>query len=407
MICMKARTTRLALSLLLLALGPGIVVSTDAADRPRELGLSPGILTPGELNAITDVAGVRVGHHTLVEGEDIRTGVTVILPHDGNTYRQRVPAAVHVGNGFGKAVGFTQISELGELETPIALTNTLAVYQAAHGVADWVLDLPGNEDVRSVNAVAGETNDGWLNDIRARVIKPEHVHRAIEAADSGPVREGNVGAGTGTRALGFKGGIGTASRVLPAGRGGYTVGVLVQSNFGGILTIDGVPVGELLETHYMADEVPYERPDGSGQASGGKPAGYDPDADGSIMIVVATDAPLGSRNLERLARRAMLGMARTGGFSSNGSGDYVIAFSTHPDVRIETRENDVHATRRLANAAMSPLFLAVVEAVEEAILNSLFAAETLSGYKSRSVPALPTDRVVPLLERSGVIDKPD
>ncbi|RFF27919.1 S58 family peptidase [Wenzhouxiangella sp. 15181] len=385
----------------------GLVAGEGPSGRTRDLGLSPGVLSAGKWNAITDVGGVQVGHFTLIEGKGIRTGVTVILPHDGNPYRQRVPAAVHVGNGFGKAVGFTQISELGELETPIALTNTLAVYQAAHGVADWVLDLPGNEDVRSVNAVAGETNDGWLNDIRARVIEPDHVHRAIEAADSGPVREGNVGAGTGTRALGFKGGIGTASRVLPAGRGGYTVGVLVQSNFGGILTIDGVPVGERLDTHYMADEVPYERPDGPDGASSDEPAGYDPDADGSIMIVVATDAPLGSRNLERLARRAMLGVARTGGFSSNGSGDYVIAFSTHPDVRIETRESDVRGTRRLANPAMSPLFLAVVEAVEEAILNSLFAAETLSGHKGRSVPALPTDRVVPLLERGGVIDKPD
>lgn len=375
--------------------------------RARDAGLSPGILTPGQWNAITDVAGVKVGHLTLIEGDSLRTGVTAILPHGGNMYRERVPAAVHVGNGFGKAVGFTQVRELGELETPIALTNTLSVYQAAHGVADHVLALPGNEDVRSVNAVAGETNDGWLNDIRARVVDPEDVHRAIESAQSGPVPEGNVGAGTGTRALGFKAGIGTSSRILPAGRGGHTVGVLVQANFGGVLTIDGVPVGERLGEHYMAGEVPYKRPAVDSGTADGRPAGYDPDADGSIMIVVATDAPLGSRNLERLARRAMLGMARTGGFSSNGSGDYVIGFSTHEAVRIRADGGDTRNITELSNAAMSPLFLGVVEATEEAILNALFAAETMTGHDGRTMPALPLDEVMPILGEHGVIDVED
>ncbi|MFW5927481.1 MAG: P1 family peptidase, partial [Wenzhouxiangella sp.] len=354
--------------------GMDVAQADETGPRARDLGLDPGILAPGSWNAITDVEGVEVGHHTLVEGDDIRTGVTVVLPHAGNTYRERVPAAVHVGNGFGKAVGFTQIRELGELETPIALTNTLSVYQAAHGVADWVLGLAGNEDVRSVNAVAGETNDGWLNDIRARVIGPEHLHQAIEAAASGPVAEGNVGAGTGTRALGFKGGIGTSSRVLPESRGGHTLGVLVQSNFGGVLTIGGAPVGEALGNHYLADEVPY------------RPGGED---DGSIMIVVATDAPLTSRNLERLAKRALLGVGRVGGFMANGSGDYVIAFSTAGEVRIRSDERERHEFSELPNAAMSPLFLAAVEATEEAIINSLLAAETMTGHDGRSAEALP------------------
>ncbi|NEZ04384.1 P1 family peptidase [Wenzhouxiangella sp. XN201] len=376
----------------------------DDKGRARDLGLSPGILTPGRWNAITDVAGVAVGHHTLIEGESIRTGVTAVLPHGANPYRERVPAAVYVGNGFGKAVGFTQIRELGEIETPIALSNTLSVYQVAHGVADYVLELPGNEDVRSVNAVAGETNDGWLNDIRARVIDGDAVARAIEAASSGPVAEGNVGAGTGTRALGFKAGIGTSSRVLPAERGGHTVGVLVQSNFGGVLSIDGVPVGERLGQHFMVGEVPYERPASDSEPADERTTGYDPDVDGSIMIVVATDAPLTSRNLERLARRAMLGLARTGGFSSNGSGDYVIAFSTHEAVRIHVDDADVRTVSELSNAAMSPLFLAVVEATEEAILNSLFMAETMTGHEGRTMPAIPLEKVVPLLEAHGAIE---
>jgi len=341
--------------------------------RVRDLGINPGILTPGNLNAITDVVGVRVGHQTLIEGDDIRTGVTVILPHEGNLYKERVPAAVYVGNGFGKALGFTQIEELGEIETPIGLTNTLSIHTVANGIADYVLNLPGNENVRSVNPVVGETNDGWLNNIRKRVIRETDAIQAIQNADSGPVKEGNIGAGTGTRALGFKGGIGTSSRVLPADKGGYNVGVLVQSNFGGILTVDGRKVGEELENHYMSGDVPY-------------------DVDGSVMIVVATDAPVTSRNLKRLAKRAFLGVARVGGFASNGSGDYVIAFSTHPDVRRNIEEAGLaHTHTELTNNAMTPLFLAAVEATEEAILNSLFMAESLEGMNGRVQEALPLE----------------
>ncbi len=367
-------------------------------DRARDLGIEIGILTPGEYNAITDVAGVEVGHYTMIEGDDIRTGVTAILPHDANPFMERVPAAVHVGNGFGKAVGFTQVQELGELETPIVLTNTLSVYQAAHGLADWVLSLDGNEEVRSVNAVVGETNDGYLNDIRARVIRPEHVHEAIESARGGAVAEGNVGAGTGTRALGFKAGIGTSSRILPASEGGYTVGVLVQSNFGGVLSIDGVRVGEQLGNHYLADKVPYDRP--AGENTDRSPTEYDEDVDGSIMIVIATDAPVTARNLERLASRALLGVGRVGGIMSNGSGDYVIAFSTAEEVRIDHDGRDRHAFAELSNAAMTPLFLAAIEATEEAILNSLFAAETMTGHEGRTIEALPVEKVMSLLEQS-------
>jgi len=374
-------------------------LAAESPERARDLGIEIGILTPGKYNAITDVVGVTVGHQTLVEGNDIRTGVTVILPHGDNPFTERVPAAVHVGNGFGKAVGLTQVQELGELETPIALTNTLSVYQAAHGVADWVLSLDGNEQVRSVNAVAGETNDGYLNDIRARVVTTEHVHRAIDAAASGPVAEGNVGAGTGTRALGFKAGIGTASRVLPASEGGYTLGVLVQSNFGGVLDIDGVRVGEHLGNHYLADKVPYERPEATGGANAAG-SEYDEDVDGSIMIVVATDAPVTARNLERLAKRALLGVGRVGGFMSNGSGDYVIAFSTAEEVRIHADGRDRHDFTELSNAAMSPLFLAAVETTEEAILNSLFAAETMTGHEGRTIEAMPLDKFINLLEQS-------
>lgn len=361
------------------------VHSLHANDRPRlrDLGIEPGILTPGSWNAITDVAGVKVGHRTVVEGEDVRTGVTVILPHDGNPFEERVPAAVYVGNGFGKAVGFTQVQELGELETPIGLTNTLSIFAVAEAIADYVLHLPGNENVRSVNPVVGETNDGWLNDIRGRHVTATHVSEALDAAQPGPVAEGNVGAGTGTRALGYKAGIGTSSRVLPKDRGGFTVGVLVQSNFGGILTIDGAPVGRELGRYYMADEVPY-------------------DVDGSIMIVLATDAPLSSRNLERLAKRAFLGIARVGGFASNGSGDYVIAFSTHPDVR-RHRAGDglTESSRQLKNVAMTPLFLAAVEATEEAILNSLFTSETMTGTRGRTMEALPIDQAMEVIGKRG------
>lgn len=393
------------LSLLLIHL---IIITTvqlvyaQERQRVRELGITPGILPPGELNAITDVEGVLVGHETVIEGDDTRTGVTAVFPHSGNLYQERVPGAVFVGNGFGKALGFTQVQELGELETPIALTNTLSIYTIANGVADFVLNQPGNENVRSVNPVVGETNDGWLNDIRGRNLTSQHALEAIENAKAGPVEEGNVGAGTGTRALGFKGGIGTASRVLPENRGGYTVGVLVQSNFGGILTVDGAPVGEELGNHYMAST-------GNSAVNGDLTASsldeYDYDTDGSIMIVVATDAPITSRNLERLAKRAFMGIVRVGGFASNGSGDYVIAFSSHPDVRRDiSGSGPTQSVTELTNSAMSPLFLAAVEATEEAILNSLFKAETLQGTEGRTQKALPVDDVMKILKKYGVVD---
>ncbi len=354
--------------------------------RPRELGIKPGILTPGPLNAITDVEGVKVGHRTIIEGENIRTGVTIILPHEGDLFKSRVPAAVYVGNGFGKALGFTQIRELGEIETPIGLTNTLSIHTVANGITDHVLRQPGNENVRSVNPVVGETNDGWLNDIRRRHVTMQHVFDAIENASGGSVQEGSVGAGTGTSALGFKGGIGTSSRQLPERFGGYTVGVLVQSNFGGVLTINGAPVGEDLKNHYMASEVPY-------------------DVDGSVMIIVATDAPLLARNLERLAKRALLGIAKVGGFASNGSGDYVIAFSTNEDVRIEARDSGPSQTyTELENSATTPLFLAAVEATEEAILNSLFMATTITGDDGRTQEALPIPEVIEIMKRYNLID---
>lgn len=353
--------------------------------RARELGIETGILIPGKWNAITDVRGVNVGHQTIIEGEDVRTGVTAILPHNGNIFRERVPAAVYVGNGFGKALGFTQVRELGEIETPIALTNTLSIHTVANGVTDYVLNQPGNENVRSVNPVVGETNDGWLNDIRGRHIHMQDVYEAIQNADTGPVKEGNVGAGTGTRTLGFKGGIGTSSRVIPEDKGGYTVGVLVQSNFGGILTINGAPVGEELNNHYMANEVP-------------------PNVDGSIMIIVATDAPITSRNLKRLAKRAFLGVARVGGFASNGSGDYVIAFSTNEDVRIHQHEESVYSIKKLNNSSMTPLFLAAVEATEEAILNSLFMAETMTGWNGHTQKALPLDEVIEILKKYNAVE---
>jgi D-aminopeptidase len=353
-------------------------LQAEERQRPRALGIVTGILAPGPLNAITDVDGVRVGHFTLERDRDVHTGITVVMPHAGDLYRQRPPAAVYVGNGYGKALGFTQVQELGELETPIALTNTLSIHSVANGVADYMLSLPGNGDIRSINPVVGETNDGYLNDIRARLLRPEHVIEAIEAASGGPVAEGNVGAGTGTSALGYKGGIGSASRVLPEQYGAYTVGVLVQSNFGGILSVDGVAVGEALNNHYLAGEVPY-------------------DVDGSCMIIVATDAPLSDRNLERLAKRAFLGIARVGGFASNGSGDYVIAFSNNQRVLRRRGEATTQTVDALANDAMTPLFLAAVEATEEAILNSLFMAEDMRGHRGER-KALPVDEVIDLFE---------
>jgi D-aminopeptidase len=336
--------------------------------RIRDLGVTPGVLHPGPLNAITDVAGVRVGHRTIVEGESVRTGVTAIIPIDGDMFRQKVAAAVYVGNGFGKAAGFLQVQELGNIETPIVLTNTLSVGRAVETVVRWTLDQPGNESVRSVNAVVGETNDGWLNDIRGMHVTADDVVAAIDAAEGGPVAEGSIGAGTGTLAFGWKGGIGTSSRLLPESLGGHTIGVLVQSNFGGILTIDGVRVGEALGRHSFRDALE--------------------EADGSCMIVVATDAPLSSRNLERMARRAVLGLARTGSFMSNGSGDFVIAFSTSRD------------DARLENAAMSPLFLAVVEATEEAVYNSLTKATTVTGREGHTATAIPIDKLAPMFAKT-------
>jgi D-aminopeptidase len=380
-------------------------INAQERERIRDLGIHPGILPTGQWNAITDVQGIKVGHKTLIEGDDIRTGVTAILPHSGNMFRDRVPAAVYVGNGFGKALGFTQVQELGELETPLALTNTLSIFNAAHGLADYMLNLPGNENVRSVNPVVGETNDGWLNDIRARVVSTRDVYDAIEAAASGPVEEGNVGAGTGTRALGFKAGIGTSSRVVPYEHGGYTVGVLVQSNFGGILTVNGAPVGEELGNHYMASHhVTSGDPIASNNADA-NPEGYNYDVDGSIMIVVATDAPLTSRNLERLAKRAFMAIAKVGGFASNGSGDYVIAFSTSEDVRIRLDDSGSTLTNtELKNAEVTPLFLAAVEATEEAILNSLFMAGTMEGTNGRVMEGLPVDEVMEILRKYRAAD---
>ncbi len=354
-----------------------------AEDRPRarDAGVAPGILPTGPLNAITDVAGVRVGHVTLIEGEAVRTGATAILPHGGNLYQDKVPAGVVVGNGFGKLMGVTQMRELGEIETPIVLTNTLSVPQGAEAILDWTLAQPGNETVRSVNAVVGETNDGFLNDIRRRVLRAEHIRRAIEEADTGAVAEGTVGAGTGTVSFGWKGGIGTSSRRLPPGLGGYTLGVLVQTNYGGVLDIMGVPVGRRLGRYYLKDVL-----------DGG-------DADGSVMIVVATDAPLSDRNLTRLARRALLAVGRTGSPATNGSGDYVLAFSTAPSVRrTPARRRSAAAIEDLPNERLSPLFQAAVEATEEAIYNALFRATTLTGHRG-TVEALPLDQVLPMLRK--------
>jgi D-aminopeptidase len=346
---------------------------TEKRLRARNMGLAPGILPTGRLNAITDVADVKVGHFTLIEGEHIRTGVTAILPHGGNLYRDKVPAGLAVGNGFGKLIGATQLTELGEIETPILLTNTLAIPRAAEALIDWTLSQSGNEDVRSVNPIAGETNDGILNDIRARALTVEHMHMALENASAGPVAEGCLGAGTGTICLGWKGGIGTSSRFLPDGT---ILGALVQSNFGGILQMDGIPVGKLLES---------------------RSAMRLSSAYGSIMIVIATDAPLSDRNLTRLARRGLAGLTRTGASMSNGSGDYVIAFSTHEGVRrTPERRKQVWAYPEASNEMMSPLFQAAIECTEEAIYNSLTMATTTRG-NGVTVEALPLEKVKSLM----------
>ncbi|MEM6319333.1 MAG: P1 family peptidase [Bacteroidota bacterium] len=348
------------------------------AQRPRDLGIKIGVLATGQHNAITDVDGVKVGHQTLNKKKHIRTGVTAILPHTENVFQHKIPAAIYIGNGFGKLVGYSQVEELGNIETPVILTNTLSVPTAAEALIDFTLEQSGNEAVRSVNSVVGETNDGALNDIRGRHVKKSDVRKAVETADSGAVAEGNVGAGTGTRCFGFKGGIGTASRVLPEKLGGYTVGVLVQTNFGGVLQIDGVPVGQELGKFYLKEQL-------------------DHSPDGSCMIVVATDAPLDSRNLKRLAKRAMLGLGKTGGIVSNGSGDYVIAFSTAKELRIPYQSDSPFQNGKvLRNSAMSPLFMAVIEATEEAIINSLFAAKSMkgNGYEIEALPVKKTLRIM-------------
>jgi len=357
--------------------------------RARDLGIKPGILSPGANNAITDVEGVLVGHVTLNEGDSIRTGATAILPHGGNIYQDKVPAAAVIGNGFGKMMGYSQIHELGEIETPIVLTNTLSVPRAADAILDWTLRQEYNQGVRSVNTVVGETNDAGLNDIRGRHLTPAIIIKAIEGAKSGPVEEGDVGAGKGTSAFGWKGGIGTSSRVLPITLGGYTVGVLVQSNYGGTLMMDGVPVGEELNQYYLKGYVDSDI------------------ADGSIMMIVATDAPLSDRNLKRLANRALTGLARTGSAMTNGSGDYVISFSTADGVRRgPSRRNDKAMYEEIPNGLMSPLFQAVAEATEEAIYNSLLMARSVTTKnvitgETRTVEELPVDKVREILKKYG------
>ena len=371
--------------------------TTQTRPRARDIGLKIGILPTGSLNALTDVPGVLVGHTTIIRGNDIRTGVTAILPHNGNLFREKVPGAVFVGNGFGKLAGSTQVNELGEIETPILLTSTLSVPRVADAVLDYMLALPGNEDVQSVNPVVAETNDGYLNDIRGRHITRDDVLNAIKTAKAGPVEEGCVGAGTGTVAFGFKGGIGTSSRKLPASLGGYSVGVLVQTNFGGVLTINGAPVGQALKRYFLREEL--ERTVGSNDPKDR--------ADGSIIIVVGTDAPVDARNLRRIAARTMLGLGRTGASASNGSGDYAIAFSTSPDVRIRTvsgaeRTTMPRTVKSLPNDAISPIFQAVIEATEEAIYNSLFKATSMSA-RGHNVDALPLDQTLDVLRRHGLI----
>ncbi len=379
--------------------------------RAREAGVRVGVLPTGALNAITDVAGVRVGHTTIVRGADVRTGVTAVLPHAGNLFREKVAGAVFVGNGFGKLAGSTQTNELGEIETPILLTSTLSVPRVADALVDYMLALPGNEDVRSVNPLVAETNDGGLNDIRGRHVTREDVHAAIRGATGGAVEEGAVGAGTGTIAFGFKGGIGTSSRKLPPRLGGYTVGALVQTNYGGVLSIGGAPVGRELGRFYLREELEQAAdvaaPRGAG---GGRASVADDTADGSIIIVIATDAPVDARNLRRMAARAMMGLGRTGASGSNGSGDYVIAFSNAPEVRVRaggnTKPGEMFAPREsklLANDAMSPLFLAVIEATEEAIYNSLFRAQTMTGRGGLTVEALPLERTLEILRRYNAL----
>jgi D-aminopeptidase len=361
--------------------------------RARDAGVIVGVLPTGSLNAITDVSGVAVGQVTLNRGDNVRTGVTAVLPHNGNLFREKVPGAVFIGNAFGKLAGSTQVNELGEIETPIMLTSTLNVPRVADATLDYMLALPGNEEVQSINPLVGETNDGFLNDIRGRHVGRDEVFAAIKNARGGAVEEGAIGAGTGTVAFGFKGGIGSASRKLPPALGGYTVGVLVQSNFGGILTINGAPVGRELGKCYLKEQLSTTS------------LSLSNNADGSIIIVIATDAPIDHRNLQRLAARSMMGLARTGAAGSNGSGDYAIAFSTAPELRIRNNpnvRNEKATVTLLSNEAMSPIFLAVIEATEEAIYNSLFRATTTTG-RGHTVEALPIDQTLAILRKHGAI----
>ncbi|WP_160067994.1 DmpA family aminopeptidase [Sphingobacterium bovisgrunnientis] len=385
---MKILTSALCLAIGFSTLLESKTFAQEKRSRARELGITTGILPTGKWNAITDVTGVKVGHTSVIQGDNVRTGVTAIIPHEGNIFQDKVAAAVYVGNGFGKMMGISQIQELGNIETPILLTNTLNAPKVADALIDYMIKLPGNERVRSVNSVIGETNDGGLNDIRGRHVQAQHVLQSLTKATSGSVAEGNVGAGVGTETLGFKGGIGTASRKLPASKGGYTVGVLVQSNFGGVLQINGAPVGRELQNFYMMEKKePYK-------------------ADGSCMIIIATDAPLSSRNLERLAKRSYISFGNVGGFSSNGSGDYSIAFSTNPAVRvpynnknqIEIDVKDVH------NDELSALFMAVWEATEEALLNSMFMAEDMTGINNRTVKALPIKETLEILKKYNALN---
>jgi D-aminopeptidase len=389
------------LTTLLLAVAVVALPAQTTRPRARALGLAPGVFAPGPLNAITDVAGVRVGHTTLITGDMVRTGVTVIMPHGDNIFQDKVPGAVFVGNAFGKLAGSTQVEELGTIETPIALTNTLSVGAAVEGLVRWTLGQKGNADVRSVNAIVGETNDGGLNDIRGLHVRPEHVLTALGGARDGAVEEGSVGAGTGTRAFGWKGGIGTSSRRLDARYGGYTLGVLVQSNYGGVLTMGGAPVGKELGRYAYAPQgatkVPPALNNGGRDVS---PA--DEEGDGSCMIVVATDAPLDARDLKRLAARAVFGLARTGSSFSNGSGDFAIAFSTAPGLRARSGDSAARARTLLPTDGVSPLFQAALEAVEEAVYNSLLKATTIASAGA-TAEAIPIEKVTEILKKYQVV----
>jgi D-aminopeptidase len=375
---------RIFVSFLLLSLCVAASAQPAQRGRIRDFGIEPGVFKPGTYNAITDVPGVRVGHVTIIEGDNIRTGVTAIVPHDGNVFRKKCPAAIYVGNGFGKLAGVTQVRELGNIETPIILTNTLSVAQGIEGVLTYTMGQKGNEEVRSVNAVVGETNDSYLNDIRGRHVKADDVVKAILSAKGGPVEEGCVGAGVGTICFSWKGGIGTSSRVLPANLGGYTVGVLVQTNYGGILEIEGAPVGRRLGQYSFRSSVEDHE--------------YQMSPDGSCMMVVFTDAPLDARNLERMAKRAMMGLAKTGGIASNGSGDYVIAVSVNPENLIDESTQRYYPTL-LHNDDMSPLFEATIEATAEALWNSLFMATDMKGRDGHFIPALPIESVLEILRQ--------